>query len=633
MLLARSLFGFGVAFRVVALVSVLSSVLLAAPTPVPYVQVPKTPRALDRFEPDDTQAQAKVIKSGETQGKRSLDIVGDVDWVRFTVPHPSLVSIGAACVRGTLRLSLQGPTGGKVVVTEWTVKAGESEKASIPEMANLPAVVKNLTHLQETVKALSLDAGDYYMKVSNDARSGTIPEYSLSLAIADVPGTVQPGQVPIRPADRVPVQLPVATPTFSPVPPQTFTTPMTVGISSATAGASIRYTTNGADPTSTSPVYTEPLTLKATTTLKVRAFKSGMTDSAIASGVYTMLQQVATPTFSPPSGPLAYSVPVSISCATLGATIRFTTDGKDPTAKSPTYGSLLMFSSTTTLKAKAFKVGMTDSEVATAIYTKGQSVQVATPAQTAVTLTLYVHDGSATRPVLDGARVVGQDGAGNAFDQTTNASGCVALTGVPGMWQFTASKSGYQPSTWSQATSAPTTRHAFLQPVLQNAASPTVSSAPPEKAPTSNGESYNHEPHPKNAFNFNPDLVGFCTWYAADRWLWDGNSQLPSIRDAAKWPEDALGKGLVVGTVPVKGSVVVFGPTKKNSAGHVAYVESVDQTTFTISQMNAGKTFVSGLKTELFNRVTQDTLHIGQTEYKNMSILGFIYPSSGRAPR
>ncbi|MBE9594507.1 MAG: hypothetical protein IMF19_13635, partial [Proteobacteria bacterium] len=40
-----------------------------------------------------------------------------------------------------------------------------------------------------------------------------------------------------------------------------------------------------------------------------------------------------------------------------------------------------------------------------------------------VTLTLYVHEGSASGPLLSGARVTGQDGAGNSFDKTTGTSG------------------------------------------------------------------------------------------------------------------------------------------------------------------------------------------------------------------
>jgi hypothetical protein len=69
-------------------------------------------------------------------------------------------------------------------------------------------------------------------------------------------------------------------------------------MSCATSGATIRYTTNGSDPTSSSTVYSGPLTLSATTTLKARAFKSGMTDSAVASGTYTKQAQVTYPTAS-----------------------------------------------------------------------------------------------------------------------------------------------------------------------------------------------------------------------------------------------------------------------------------------------------------------------------------------------
>jgi surface antigen len=63
---------------------------------------------------------------------------------------------------------------------------------------------------------------------------------------------------------------------------------VTVSISCATAGAAIRYTTNGADPTAYSPLYSGPLTFSATTTLKARAFKAWMPDSSVATGTYTL---------------------------------------------------------------------------------------------------------------------------------------------------------------------------------------------------------------------------------------------------------------------------------------------------------------------------------------------------------
>lgn len=79
-----------------------------------------------------------------------------------------------------------------------------------------------------------------------------------------------------------------------------------------------------------------------------------------------------------------------------------------------------------------------------------------------LTLTLYVHEGSASGPVLVGARVTGNDAGGASFDQTTNSSGYVQITGAPGTWSFTASKSGYQTNSWSQSITETCTRHAYL---------------------------------------------------------------------------------------------------------------------------------------------------------------------------
>jgi len=79
-----------------------------------------------------------------------------------------------------------------------------------------------------------------------------------------------------------------------------------------------------------------------------------------------------------------------------------------------------------------------------------------------VTLTLYVHENSASGPVIAGARVIGQDGAGNSFDQTTNSNGYVTITGVPGTWSFTASKSGYDTNSWSQSITTTCEKHAYL---------------------------------------------------------------------------------------------------------------------------------------------------------------------------
>ena len=80
----------------------------------------------------------------------------------------------------------------------------------------------------------------------------------------------------------------LAAPTFNPV-AGTFTSAQSVMISSTTSGASIRYTVDGSTPTSTTGnLYSSPVNISVTTTLKAIAYKSGMTDSTVTTGNYTI---------------------------------------------------------------------------------------------------------------------------------------------------------------------------------------------------------------------------------------------------------------------------------------------------------------------------------------------------------
>ncbi len=78
---------------------------------------------------------------------------------------------------------------------------------------------------------------------------------------------------------------------------------------------------------------------------------------------------VATPVFSPNGGEFLQATTVSISCATTGAIIYYTTDGSTPTATHGTrYTGPITISETTTLKAIAVKDGVS-STVTTATFT------------------------------------------------------------------------------------------------------------------------------------------------------------------------------------------------------------------------------------------------------------------------
>ena len=95
-----------------------------------------------------------------------------------------------------------------------------------------------------------------------------------------------------------------------------------------------------------------------------------MTDSTVASATYAIQLQVATPTFSPAAGTYSTAQTVTISTATSGASIRYTTDGSTPSETAGTlYSAPIAVSATETVKAIAYETGFTDSSVASAAYT------------------------------------------------------------------------------------------------------------------------------------------------------------------------------------------------------------------------------------------------------------------------
>jgi len=172
----------------------------------------------------------------------------------------------------------------------------------------------------------------------------------------------------------------VATPTFSP-PAGTYTSAQSVNISDATSDTTIYYTTNGSTPTTSSTMYTGPITVSSTETLEAIAVATGNISSGVASAAYTINLEpsVATPTFSPAGGIYTSAQSVTISDATSDATIYYTTNGTTPTTSSTEYTGPITVSSTETLKAIAVATGDNNSAVAFAAYNINPEATVATP--------------------------------------------------------------------------------------------------------------------------------------------------------------------------------------------------------------------------------------------------------------
>ena len=87
-------------------------------------------------------------------------------------------------------------------------------------------------------------------------------------------------------------------------------------------------------------------------------------------GTVSIVNAVATPTFTPAAGGYLGAQSVTISCVTPGATIYYTTDGSTPTPASPIYSAPIAVPVNTnmTIQACAVASGYSDSAIATANY-------------------------------------------------------------------------------------------------------------------------------------------------------------------------------------------------------------------------------------------------------------------------
>jgi len=193
-----------------------------------------------------------------------------------------------------------------------------------------------------------------------------IPLLALSLVLINCPSTPKTPET-------------VAAPTFTPA-AGVYTSAQSVAMATTTAGAEIRYTTDGTDPSATTgTVYTGPVSVAASMTLKAVAVMKDWTDSAVVGAVYTITGTVAAVTFSPAPGSFTGSVDVTLASATPGVEIRYTTDGTAPSATTGTvYAGPVRLTSSATVNALAVKKDWAPSAVASAAYTVSAAVAAVT---------------------------------------------------------------------------------------------------------------------------------------------------------------------------------------------------------------------------------------------------------------
>ena len=133
----------------------------------------------------------------------------------------------------------------------------------------------------------------------------------------------------------------------------------------------LRYTVDGSDPTSVSAIYTGPFMVDDSVVVKAKVFSDNYFDSAVVTVNLTReWETVATPVVTAGAEFTGRETEVVIACSTPGATIRYTTNGDEPTSHSPKYTGSFWVSKSCTIKAVAMCADYLMSAIASRTVTK-----------------------------------------------------------------------------------------------------------------------------------------------------------------------------------------------------------------------------------------------------------------------
>lgn len=142
-------------------------------------------------------------------------------------------------------------------------------------------------------------------------------------------------------------------------------------ISTSTEGATIYYTLDGSTPTTSSNIYTNPITLTQNCTVKAIAVAEGHENSDVATySVNWFKVEDVTISF--------INLKVELSTSTANARIYYTTDDSTPTENSIRYTEPFAVSANCTVKAIAYKDNFNVSDV-TSLYIDLSNVKCDTP--------------------------------------------------------------------------------------------------------------------------------------------------------------------------------------------------------------------------------------------------------------
>ncbi len=290
---------------------------------------------------------AEVIHS---PGEVGLAILQDNGWdvnrlATFIHPQP-----GIALLRGA------------VDTIKWTDNIGGAFTLKLLNEYNTP--VLTICNLGNADRGLN----NFVWTIPNDL---TIGYYKIRIESATN------GYFGVTTTFTITNMLQVAAPVFNP-PPHWYPDPVNVTASCATSEATIRYTTDGNEPSITSPIFPSSLPVSSLTTIKGKAFKTGMLSSATTIATYSIGIMPTTPEITPGNGTYVQNTTFWISWPTnLSCFASMTFDGTEPTDPSVNglllstnpNGTVCVYTGTARVKARTKNAGGDWSNLVERTYT------------------------------------------------------------------------------------------------------------------------------------------------------------------------------------------------------------------------------------------------------------------------
>jgi Chitobiase/beta-hexosaminidase C-terminal domain len=276
-----------------------------------------------------------------------------------------LVAIAAFAAPAFAQISITTPSNGAQVTSPFTLVASTTTCAGVPAVSMGYSIDNGATVSEPTSFSASVtaSAGPHVLKVKcwgKQASSQT--NVNITVAAATTPPTTPP---PTTGSDII---------VSSPANGASVTAPFTLAAKTTTCAGvpatSMGYSIDGGSTTSAPAAFSVALTKNlGTHTIAVKCYGQNAQDQVSLSVRVVPPPTASTPKFSLAPGTYSTTQYASISDATAGATIYYTTDGSGPSTSSPVYAGPITVSHSMALQAIAVAPGYTNSGMALASYT------------------------------------------------------------------------------------------------------------------------------------------------------------------------------------------------------------------------------------------------------------------------